>query len=70
LSEQEWPYADRERVVSEGEDTHEITTCVSDVRKKATLGRNQRRRILQASVSSTKLSVTDFIAHYQYGSDQ
>jgi hypothetical protein len=34
---------ERERVVSEGEDTDEITTCVSDVRKKATLGGNQRR---------------------------
>jgi hypothetical protein len=44
----------------------EITTCVSDVRKKATLGANQRRRILQACVSSTNLSVTDFIARYQY----
>jgi hypothetical protein len=50
--------------------TDEITTCVSDVRKKATLGANQRRRILQACVSSTNLSVTDFIARYQYGSDQ
>jgi tetrahydromethanopterin S-methyltransferase subunit F len=57
-------------VVSEGEDTDEITTCVSDVRKKATLGGNQRRRILQSCVSSTKLSVTDFIARYQYDSDQ
>jgi hypothetical protein len=42
-------------------DTDEITTCVSDVRKKATLGGNQRRRILQACVSSTKLLVTNFI---------
>jgi hypothetical protein len=40
------------------------------VRKKATLGGNQRRHILQACVSSTKLSVTDFIAHYQYSSEQ
>jgi putative aminopeptidase FrvX len=48
--------------------TDEITTCVSDVRKKATLGANQSRRILQACVSSTNLSVTDFIACYQYGS--
>jgi hypothetical protein len=60
----------RERVVSEGEDIDEITTCVSDVRKKATLGGNQRRRILQACISSTKLSVTDFIARYQYGNNQ
>jgi predicted dithiol-disulfide oxidoreductase (DUF899 family) len=34
LSEQEWPSAERERVVSEGEDIDEITTRVSDVRKK------------------------------------
>jgi hypothetical protein len=46
--------------------TDEITTCFSDVRKMATLGANQKRRILQACVSSTNLSVTDFIAHYQY----
>jgi hypothetical protein len=46
--------------------TDAITTCFSDVRKKATLGANQKRRILQACVSSTNLSVTDFIAHYQY----
>jgi hypothetical protein len=70
LSEQEWPSVEREQVVSEGEDTDEITTCVSDLRKKATLGGNQRTHILQACVSSTKLSVMDFIAHYQYGSDQ
>jgi hypothetical protein len=38
----------------------EITTCVSDVRKKATLGANNQR----------DASVTDFIARYQYGSDQ
>jgi hypothetical protein len=50
--------------------TDEITTCVSDVRKKATLGVNQRRRILPACVSSTNLSVMDFIAHYQYDSNQ
>jgi hypothetical protein len=50
--------------------TDEITTCVSDVRKKATLGGNQRRRILQACVGSTKLSVMDFIACYQYDRDQ
>jgi hypothetical protein len=56
-------------VVSKGEDTNEITTCVSDVRKKVTLDGNQMRRILQACVSSTKLSVTDFIACYQHGSD-
>jgi hypothetical protein len=70
LSEQEWPSAERERVVSKEEDTNEITTCVSNVRKKATLGGNQRRRILQACVPSTKLSVTNFIARYQYGRDQ
>jgi hypothetical protein len=70
LSEQEWPSVEREQVVSEGEDTDEITTCVSDLRKKATLGGNQRTHILQACVSSTKLSVMDFIARYQYGSDQ
>jgi hypothetical protein len=57
-------------VVSEGEDRNEITKCVSDVRKKATLGGNQRRRIVQACFSSMKLSVTDFIACYQYSSDQ
>jgi hypothetical protein len=47
LSEQEWPSAERVRVVSEGEDTDEITTCVSDLREKATLGGNQRRCILE-----------------------
>jgi hypothetical protein len=31
------------------------------------LGCQQRRCILQACVSSTKLSLTDFIARYQYG---
>jgi hypothetical protein len=70
LSEQEWPSAEREQVVSEGEDRDEITTCVSNVRKKEILGGNQRRHILQACVSSTKLSVTDFIARYQYDNDQ
>jgi hypothetical protein len=70
LSEQEWPSAEKERVVLEGEETDEITMCVSDVRKKETLGGNQRRRILQACVSSMKLSVTDFIACYPYNSDQ
>jgi hypothetical protein len=70
LSEQEWPSAEKERVVLEGEDTDEITMCVSDVRKKATLGGNQRRHILQACVSSTNLSVTDFIACYPYNNDQ
>jgi hypothetical protein len=34
LSEHEWPFVERERVVSEGEDTDEITTCVSDVGKR------------------------------------
>jgi hypothetical protein len=54
--------------------------------KKATLGGNQRRRVLRhethpiwspatethptSMFSSTKLSVTDFIACYQYSSDQ
>jgi hypothetical protein len=49
---------------------HAIKTCASDVRKKATLGGNQRRHILKGCVSSTKLSVTDFMARYQYGNDQ
>jgi hypothetical protein len=74
LSEQEWPSFCGERAGSveriRHKHTDEITTCVSDVRKKATLGANQRRRILQACVSSTNLSVMDFIARYQYGSDQ
>jgi hypothetical protein len=74
LSELEWPsfYGERASGVERirHRHTNEITTCVSDVRKKATLGANQRRRILQACVSSTNLSVTDFIARYQYGSDQ
>jgi hypothetical protein len=74
LSEQEWPsfYGERASCVERIRHGHtnEITTWVSDVRKKATLGANQRRRILQACVSSTNLSVTDFIARYQYGSDQ
>jgi hypothetical protein len=73
LSEQEWPGLCGERASGVERIRHrhrdEITTCVSDVRKKATLGANQRRRILQACVSSTNLSVTDFIARYQYGSD-
>jgi hypothetical protein len=34
--------------------------------KKGDPGANQRRHILQACVSSTNLSVTDFIARYQY----
>jgi 3'-phosphoadenosine 5'-phosphosulfate sulfotransferase len=74
LSEQEWPSFCGERAsgVERIRNRHidEITTCVSDVRKKATLGANQRRRILQACVSSTNLSIMDFIAHYQYGSYQ
>jgi hypothetical protein len=74
LSEQEWPSFCGERASGVERTRHrhtdEITTCVSDVRKKATLGANQRRRILQACVSGTNLSVTDFIARYQYGSDQ
>jgi hypothetical protein len=74
LSEQEWPSFCGERASGVERIRHrpidEITTCVSDVRKKATLGANQRRRILQACVSSTNLSVTDFTACYQYGSDQ
>jgi hypothetical protein len=60
--------------------------CVSDEIKKATLSGNQRRPVLrherielaankgdsslQACVSSTKLTITDFIARYQYNSDQ
>jgi hypothetical protein len=74
LSEQEWPSFCRERASGveriRHRHTDEITTCVSDVRKKATLGANQRRCILQACVSSTNLSVTNFITRYQYGSDQ
>jgi hypothetical protein len=66
LSEQEWPSFCGERASGVERIRHrhgdEITTCVSDVRKKATLGANQRRRILQACVSSTNLSVTDFTA--------
>jgi hypothetical protein len=73
LSEQEWPSFCGERASGveriRHRHTNEITTCVSDVRKKATLGANQRRRILQACVSSTNLSVMDFIARYQCGSD-
>jgi hypothetical protein len=63
LSEQEWPSFCGERASGveriRHRHTDEITTCVSDVRKKATLGANQRRHILQARVSSTNLSVTD-----------
>jgi hypothetical protein len=74
LLEQEWPsfYGERTSGVERIRHRHtdKITTCVSDVRKKATLGANQRRRILQACVSSTNLSLTDFIVRYQYGSDQ
>jgi hypothetical protein len=74
LSEQEWPSFCGERASGveriRHRHTDEIATCVSDVRKKATLGANQRRRILQACVSSTNLSVIDFIACYQYGSNQ
>jgi hypothetical protein len=73
-SEQEWSSFCGERASGveriRHRHTDEITTCVSDVRKKATLGANQRRRILQACASSTNLSVTDFIARYQYGSEQ
>jgi hypothetical protein len=50
LSEQEWPSFSGERASGveriRHRHTDEITTCVSDVRKKATLGANQRRRIL------------------------
>jgi hypothetical protein len=74
LSEQEWPsfYGERASGVERIRHRHtdEITKCISNVRKKATLGANQRRRILQACVSSTNLSVTNFIARYQYGSDE
>jgi hypothetical protein len=70
LSKQEWPSFCEERASGVERIRHrhtgEITTCVSDMRKKATLGANQRRRILQACISSTNLSVTDFIARYQY----
>jgi hypothetical protein len=74
LSEQEWPSFCGERASGVKRIRHrhidQITTCVSDVRKKGDHGCHQRRRILQACVSSTNLSVTDFIARYQYGSDQ
>jgi hypothetical protein len=74
LSEQEWPSFCGERASGveriRHRHTDEITICVSDVRKKATLGANQRIRILQACVSSMNLPVMDFIARYQYGSDQ
>jgi hypothetical protein len=76
LSEQEWPSFCRERERASGVErirhrhADEITTCISDVRKKVTLGANERRRILQACVSSTNLLVKDFTARYQYGSDQ
>jgi hypothetical protein len=70
LSEQEWPSFCGERASGveriRHKHTDEITTCVSNVRKKAAMGANQRRRILQACVSSTNFSVTDFIARYQY----
>jgi hypothetical protein len=42
---------------------------VTKVLVRIQLGRQQKRRILQAFVSSTKLSVTDFIARYQYSID-
>jgi hypothetical protein len=46
LSEQEWPSLCGERASGVERIRHrhrdEITTCVSDVRKKATLGANQR----------------------------
>jgi hypothetical protein len=58
LSEQEWPRFRGERASGveriRHRHTDEITTCVSDVKKKATLGANQRRRILQACVSRLK----------------
>jgi hypothetical protein len=70
LSEYEWPSFCGERASGveriRHRHTDEITTCVSNVRKKATLGANQRRRILQACVSNANLSLTDFIARYQY----
>jgi hypothetical protein len=56
LSEQEWPSTEREQVVSEGEDTDEITTRASDVRKKETLGGNQRRRILSGTTLRVPLN--------------
>jgi hypothetical protein len=45
--------------------TDEITTCISDVRKKGDPG-CQSKETHPECVSSTNLSVTDFIAHYQY----
>jgi hypothetical protein len=45
LSEQEWPSATSG--VGRRRQRQAITTCVSDVRKKATLGGNQRRRVLR-----------------------
>jgi hypothetical protein len=70
LLEQEWPSFCRERASGVERIRHrhidKITICVSDVRKKATLSANQRRRILQACASSTNLSVMDFIDQYQY----
>jgi hypothetical protein len=49
LSEREWPSAERERASGVGRrrQRRAITTCVSDVRKKATLGGNQRIRVLR-----------------------
>jgi hypothetical protein len=71
LSEQEWPSFCGERAsgverIRHRRDNNMRLRC----EKKATLGGNQRRRILQACISSMNLSVTDFIAHYQYGSNQ
>jgi hypothetical protein len=47
LSEREWPSAERERVVSEGEDRNEQQQRASPCEKKTTLGGNQRRRVLR-----------------------
>jgi hypothetical protein len=61
LSEREWPSFCRERASGVERIRHRRDNNMHlDVRKKAT----------QACVSSTNLLVTDFIAHYQYGSDQ
>jgi ribosomal protein S8E len=86
LSEQEWPSAQRERVVSEGEDIDEQQQRASPMlEKKATLGGNQRRRVLRQEThligspakethpTSMRLQyeiIGNSIAHYQYGNDQ
>jgi hypothetical protein len=47
LSGREWPSAERASDVGRRRQRRAITMCVSDVRKKATLGGNQRRRVLR-----------------------